>query len=701
MTAMAAVAMGVAFTSCSHNTDLYGGEEGGGKINGRTVQEQIELDKAVYKASFEKAFGKVAPTVDWGFGGYTRAMTRTINSGWDGWATAPSNDDFVTTMPEREIAVFSREQGNDTYGQGSVMKEFILKETTETQKVEPYNGNFTFYITGTKSINFTNPADAADHMYFYVLPGADLTFTNFFSLQKPQDFKMYIASGATVRFPAGENSNIQMYNRGTVIISGSNQSGVYGHGIIFNEGEMTFEGTSTDWDSSIPPYGAHVSGALVIHNAESQIVNSGTLTSKGLRIEGSGHFRNFGNATINGYTIVNSNECSWINDGTFTTTNFRYTAGSHDVINNCKLFVNEDFTIITGDGDYLFQVDGGGSVQTTNFYGGGTNGGPFKVNMGSKAIFKVTNEAHLNALGSAIATQHYGFEGVGTDYAVLQAEKIIQDKIGEGNVAYSGKMYVSAGEHFAQGYSGTYPYIHYYNGCTEDNIYAPGFKSGKPAIKIPAKGCSIGFEGDGEETEPETYRVIAEDWSAKGQSDFDFNDVVFDVDPRDDGFGGAKITIFAAGGIWPLKVNGREVHGLLGFGTRDVSYTLNGKDYVCYRMINTGVTGEKGASTPTTDKKDMPFFTVDSEEGYWDWDSDENIRKSIKEKIVVTVSLYDKGEDEIPAEEVVLPAEQGEVACKILVDQDCDINSEYETLANKNNKFREYVGGTFHGKWWK
>ena len=59
-------------------------------------------------------------------------------------------------------------------------------------------------------------------------------------------------------------------------------------------------------------------------------------------------------------------------------------------------------------------------------------------------------------------------------------------------------------------------------------------------------------------------------------------------------------------------------------------------------MINTGVKSEKGASTPTLDKKDMPFFTVDSEEGYWDWDSDENIRKSIKEKIVVTVKLYDK-----------------------------------------------------------
>ena len=86
MTAMAAVAMGVAFTSCSHNNDFYGGEEGSGKINGRTAQEQIELDKAVYKAAFEKTFGKVAPTVDWGFGSSTRAFTRAANTEHNQWA---------------------------------------------------------------------------------------------------------------------------------------------------------------------------------------------------------------------------------------------------------------------------------------------------------------------------------------------------------------------------------------------------------------------------------------------------------------------------------------------------------------------------------------------------------------------------------------------------------------------------------------
>ena len=49
----------------------------------------------------------------------------------------------------------------------------------------------------------------------------------------------------------------------------------------------------------------------------------------------------------------------------------------------------------------------------------------------------------------------------------------------------------------------------------------------------------------------------------------------------------------------------------------------------------------------------------------------------------------------------VLEARKGLPACKMLVDQDCDINSEYEALKKKYNQFEAYVGGTFKGKWWK
>ena len=685
MTAMAAVAMGVAFTSCSHNTDFYGGEEGGGKINGRTVQEQIELDKAVYKASFEKAFGKVAPTVDWGFGGYTRAMTRALgdydqykgtmqpevwvqelNNWQGGWMpyTFPSAPELPTTKPNATY-----------YSGGSELKlngeTYWMDENTDGSYIDvKTHGDFYIVKSGTGEGNVTiappswyvGNVDYGYKIRVFVCPGVTFKIPTSGAGNLQANVEYYFAPGANLICDASIKLN------GTCIYIAGNTTApkleVNNNGIFYNMGT------------------ANISGQVSVENNNSIIVNDGTLTATDLLTKGSGRVQNNAELTISNKTIVNSDKNIWVNNGHYKTKYFEYTATSSSVINNCFLEVTEDFFMNISDGSGDFKIDAGGGVLTKNFYGGGVygsfNGGPFKITMGSKSVFKVTNEAHLNALASAIATKHYGFEGVGNDYAVFQANKVLKDGTGEGNVAYSGKLYVSAEEHFAQGYSGQYPYIHYYD-CSEANIYAPGFENGKPDITIEDTPCNPGFKG----TERETYRVIAEDWSSKTESDFDFNDVVFDVDPRTDGEGGAKITILAAGGIWPLKIKAGgkeyEVHGLLGFGTRDVPYTLNGENYVCYRMINTGVKGEKGASTPTTDKKDMSsYFTVDSEEGYWDWDSDENIRKSIKDKIVVTVSLYDKGDDEIPAEEeVVLPAEQGEVACKILVDQDCDINSDY------------------------
>lgn len=83
MTAFAAVAMGAAFTSCSHNDDLYNG----GENNEQNEQKQIELAQAEYDAVFETTFGKVGANVDWGFGKF--ASTRGINVNGNLWAETP------------------------------------------------------------------------------------------------------------------------------------------------------------------------------------------------------------------------------------------------------------------------------------------------------------------------------------------------------------------------------------------------------------------------------------------------------------------------------------------------------------------------------------------------------------------------------------------------------------------------------------
>ena len=81
-------------------------------------------------------------------------------------------------------------------------------------------------------------------------------------------------------------------------------------------------------------------------------------------------------------------------------------------------------------------------------------------------------------------------------------------------------------------------------------------------------------------------RIMAEDLNAQAvdgdieKSDWDFNDVVFDVEFDAEGNGGT-ITLICAGGVLPLTVAGEEVH--LKF---DSSLTVDEKGW--YPMINTG-----------------------------------------------------------------------------------------------------------------
>lgn len=63
-------------------------------------------------------------------------------------------------------------------------------------------------------------------------------------------------------------------------------------------------------------------------------------------------------------------------------------------------------------------------------------------------------------------------------------------------------------------------------------------------------------------------RIIAEDLSVEdASSDFDFNDVVFDVKMNYPNYGEHTIILQAAGGTLPLTVGDREVHDLFGVST--------------------------------------------------------------------------------------------------------------------------------------
>ncbi len=189
---------------------------------------------------------------------------------------------------------------------------------------------------------------------------------------------------------------------------------------------------------------------------------------------------------------------------------------------------------------------------------------------------------------------------------------------------------------------------------------------GKPGITIPKTQCSPGFEGV-----ELLYRVIAEDLSASEAGDFDFNDVVFDVVKAENGK--TTLKLICAGGVLPLRVRGAqesegvEIHSLFG------ETVPNSKGE--YNMYNTG-----GISLSAPEAT----FTVEGEytEPY-----------KIKDIII-----------EVKKNDIWMPlsANRGEAACKILVDSSFKPVIEKTNIADKNQRFTDYVQGSFEDEfWWK
>ena len=189
--------------------------------------------------------------------------------------------------------------------------------------------------------------------------------------------------------------------------------------------------------------------------------------------------------------------------------------------------------------------------------------------------------------------------------------------------------------------------------------------------------------------EPEThyYRVIAEDLNATEASDFDFNDVVFDVIPNE-AKNGAKIVLRAAGGIYKLTVGNErngvvEVHEAFAAAYPDAGYGKGADDL--YPMINTN---------PWNPEVKVTLF-----ENYAGDFSDASIRNTIKD---IKIIVYKPGSGE---NGWLLTATTGEAACKILVDDTFDVVTERHGIADVNTNFHMYVQGYWdretEGFWWR
>ena len=162
-------------------------------------------------------------------------------------------------------------------------------------------------------------------------------------------------------------------------------------------------------------------------------------------------------------------------------------------------------------------------------------------------------------------------------------------------------------------------------------------------------------------------RIIAEDLTVGEHSDFDFNDVVFDVID-----GGKTLRLRAAGGELPLYVAGQEVHDA--FATKYSGITRT-------TLINTGWNGP-----------------VDYENYYVDIPSGGTYStRALAESIPIVV--HKNGQD------ITLKAERAKVASKIAVGSDYEWCSEREDIDKKFRKsdytklFQQYVIGNLGDDW--
>ena len=662
MIGVAALAFAVTLTSCSKAGDLYD--------ESRVEQQKEATVNEKYAAAFEKAFGKVGPNVDWGFSSKkanARAFTRAGVSYADSKGnTQPTLDPSFPTDCAASFFLDAVPEGvNKLSPNGAGAGSYYIEGDYDV--VSTWSGASKIYVKGTVDLsNGDGDASATSWKFapdyrseIYLLEGSKLILGEA-SAKNFNVAAIYIADGATLQtaYSLWANNSTKIYNHGTISV-GSFEPNT--SSFLYNVGTLT-------------------AGSVTAESNPTRIVNDGTINCTSVTVN-AGAVQNNYEWTVTGTTRINSNNSGWVNNGKWKTHDYAYIGGSENVINNCYLWVTNDFEMNISSEQGAFKIDAGGGVLTKNFYGGrdsstGATSGPFVIVMGSEAVFVVEETAKLES-------GRYDEDGFGIfgptsgEYAVFQAKNIVRDSYLEsinshGAVTYGGNLYVSAETHFPQGKdsdgSGTYvpqPFIYVKDGFSlENNIYAAGFKSGKPNINIPETPCSPGFKGG----DP-LYRVIAEDLSASEAGDFDFNDVVFDVVKAEGGK--TTLKLICAGGILPLRVRGaneaegREVHEVFG----DTTPMLEN-----HPMYNT----QAGPNVPATE------FTV---EGTY------TTPAKIKD---IIIEVYKEGKW------MELTATQGKAACKILVDDTFKPVVERRNIADENQNFTNYVQGQFvNDFWWK
>ena len=441
------------------------------------------------------------------------------------------------------------------------------------------------------------------------------------------------------------NTSSALYNKEGKTIETVNLDLINNDALLFNEGTVK------------------ATGNIVLHNTNAEIINYGTLSGASFSSAAGGKMHNEGTGTVNitGKTDLTNSNSSWMNDGHWTCGSFDVDNYSNTNINNCYLTVNGQFHL--NRGTFVLGAESGvvcnsfAWEDTSDFY------------LGSNSVLKINGDLVTNNANSG-----YGFRGNGNDYAVIEAASIKHNGNEQFRMSYYGKLYIATDHHFEQWYKdapNTNQPAYWYQSTVKFKF------NGDTTKPIPSTNCNPGYTPSNPPTTPPTddnsIRIIAEDLSAAGDTDFDFNDVVLDVT-----FGNpATVILTHAGGTLPLRINGNnanEVHKLFGVWQGDDAINENTP---LQQMVNTG----KGPSIPSVDLTNVLNVSINSRS-----EADSRLK----------LEVYKNGSW------IEMTSPKGEPACKLAVGQDFTVLGERKSIKGTYPNFLEWVkNSTFSSQWWK
>lgn len=592
VTGLAAVAISGMFTSCTHENDTAGGSSDLGVVE-------------TYEKAFISRFGTPSPDADWGFGpSTTQAGTRSQSNPTCPNITQPYNQEWVTSYCE-------------------TAKEPNAENTQDNYDNTTYETNYG--AGGPNYIDWNDPQQVKDRQYFFGDDGnTDSWETRLaWALENHPNWITYKKDETYVT-----NFKITSTYNGFISVAGS--EGIIDNGTL-SGAERTIVVTGT-WniteDQRIGSLGKIIiaNGGTVnvasgkklnmVNQARLVVLPGGKLTGQGSvevnngNAEGKENYNggtidvavfnnNFGKFYNNGKFLVNeyqggAQESNFYNHSLVAIDHFAGTANAR-IFNACQFYVKNNARIrnyeglagsaLIVDGQLMFSSseDGtntptyvglaaGALVKANTLYNNGTSWtGPTE---GGYAVLSIGKFDYMNW-----EQDHPENGGYFINNIYLQADDLtnvpdgngMQQKTDNGTEYYTMSQAKYKFEKIVANAGGNGNTKVINKGTTEIIPADEDFEKG-------VKGCTPGFKGnppvEEEDFEP-VIRVIAEDMgdqSLKEASDFDFNDVVFDVTWVSESK--VKIKILAAGGTLPLTVGWdgtgedyitHEVHYMLGY----------------------------------------------------------------------------------------------------------------------------------------